>query len=81
MRVRVLLLGPSADIAGVRDVELDLPDGSPVERVHTLLAERYPSLRPLLGRSRYAVNETFVDASHAVQGGDEVAVIPPVSGG
>lgn len=81
MRLRVLLFGPAAGVAGAGEVELDLPEGSPVERVNSLLAERFPALRPLLDRSRYAVNETFVDANHAVRGGDEVAVIPPVSGG
>jgi len=76
-----MLFGPAADAAGARDVELGLPEGATLEQVDTLLEERFPALRPLLDRSRYAVNETFVDAGHPVQRGDEVAVIPPVSGG
>ena len=40
-----------------------------------------PPAAPLLARCRVAVNLEFVDDDHAVTPGDEVAVIPPVSGG
>jgi molybdopterin converting factor small subunit len=45
------------------------------------LAERYPALAPLLERSAIAVNHDFADDSSILRESDEIAVIPPVSGG
>ena len=45
------------------------------------LAASHPAAAPLLARCRVAVNLEFVDDDHAVTPADEVAVIPPVSGG
>ncbi|KAG0370951.1 molybdopterin synthase small subunit [Gamsiella multidivaricata] len=48
-----------------------------------LLVERHPALAPILKTSMFAVNMEYMDQdqSWTVQPGDEVAVIPPVSGG
>lgn len=45
------------------------------------LAEQVPALAPLLERSAIAVNHDFADDTQTLTAGDEVAVIPPVSGG
>jgi molybdopterin converting factor small subunit len=46
-----------------------------------LLEQDSPQLEPLLPFVRFAVNGTFVDAGHRIADGDEIAVLPPVSGG
>lgn len=81
MTVRILLF------AGLRErlrsdwVELELPEGVTVAQLLAALGERHPALRDLLPPCRVAVEQEFVAADHPVRAGDEVAVIPPVSGG
>jgi len=78
--INVKFFGPARDLAGVAEVSLDLRDGETVGGVADLLAERYPSLGAALGL-RLAVNRSYVALDHVLSQGDEVAVIPPVSGG
>lgn len=81
MTVRILLF------AGLRErlrsdwVELELPEGVTVAQLLAALGERHPALRELLPPCRVAVEQEFVGPEHPVRAGDEVAVIPPVSGG
>ncbi|KAF9166610.1 hypothetical protein DFQ27_005925 [Actinomortierella ambigua] len=51
-------------------------------KLTALLVERHPALKPILAISMYAVNMEYTDdPSWTVQPNDEVAIIPPVSGG
>ncbi|MBA3548208.1 MAG: molybdenum cofactor biosynthesis protein MoaE [Nannocystis sp.] len=81
MTVRILLF------AGLRErlrsdwVELELPEGATVAELLSALGDAHPPLRELLPPCRVAVEQEFVAAGHRVRAGDEVAVIPPVSGG
>jgi molybdopterin converting factor small subunit len=62
-------------------VELSIPDGSTTEAVWDLLVQREPKFSTWRDRLRLAVNNDYVSAPVALRTGDEVAVIPPVSGG
>ncbi len=68
------------EAAGVGHIELDLPPGSTArDAIRAVLAEH-----PLVAEGRQLViarNEEYVDASAALEDGDELALIPPVSGG
>ncbi len=81
MTVRILLF------AGLRErlrsdwVDLELPEGVTVAELLVTLGDAHPTLRELLPPCRVAVEQEFVAAGHRVRAGDEVAVIPPVSGG
>jgi molybdopterin synthase catalytic subunit len=63
------------------DLELVDLAGSTVADVYRALRERHPALEPDLGLIRPARNQEFAEWSEAVADGDEVAFIPPVSGG
>jgi molybdopterin converting factor subunit 1 len=76
--VRVLLFAALRDAAGPT-VEVNLPAGATVRALRAELARVLPSA--LLARSAIAVNHEYADDSCEVRAGDEVAVIPPVSGG
>ena len=71
----------SRDAAGADGVPVALPPGATVADLRRALAAARPELAGLLARSAVAVNHDFADDARALAAGDEVAVIPPVSGG
>jgi molybdopterin converting factor subunit 1 len=78
--IKVLLFGAAADRAGTRQVELPVDDGTLAE-LWTLLVERHPDLAPMRDTLAFAVNGEYARMDAGVSPGDEVAVLPPVSGG
>ena len=81
VRVRVRLFAIQRELAGTREVALDLPDGATVEDAWTALVAIHPGLAPGRASVRFARNGAYADASTPLTDGDEVAMIPPVSGG
>lgn len=81
MQINVLYLGPAKSLAGVESVSLDLPEAMTVGGLRGVLVERFPALLPAMASIRLAVNEEFADDDRVLKAGDEVALIPPVSGG
>jgi molybdopterin converting factor subunit 1 len=81
MRIRVKLFAIIRERAGVGELPLDLPDASDVAAAELALKEIFPAVAGFLRRSAYAVNREYVDATTVLHEGDELAVIPPVSGG
>ena len=81
VRVRVRLFAIQRELAGTRELELDLPDGATVDDAWAAVVERHPVLAPGRPSVRFAVNGEYVSADAPVAGGDELAFIPPVSGG
>jgi molybdopterin converting factor subunit 1 len=79
--VRIRLFASQRELAGSREVRLDLPDGSDVEAAWTALVERHPVLAPGRGSLRFARNGDYAEPTTGLTDGDEVAMIPPVSGG
>jgi MoaE-MoaD fusion protein len=65
-----------------RDAEsLELPAGSRVREARAAIAALRPEIAPLLPRVQAAVNRTVVGDEHPLAEGDELAFLPPVSGG
>jgi MoaE-MoaD fusion protein len=81
MRVRVKLFAIVKERAGVGETALELPDGATVAAASQALTEKFPAVGSFLTRAAYAVNREYVDAAIVLRDGDELAVIPPVSGG
>jgi molybdopterin converting factor subunit 1 len=80
MNVTVRFFGPARDWAGRESTTLSLEPGRTVGDVAGLLAGQHPALGAALG-IRLCVNRAYVPLSTALKDGDEIAVIPPVSGG
>jgi molybdopterin converting factor small subunit len=79
--VRVALFAGMAEAAGCRAVEIPWPGGT-VAELRAALGRGWPALVPLLDRSAVAVGGRYAaDADAVAAGTDDVAVIPPVSGG
>ncbi len=81
MTVRVLLFAGLRERLRSDNVTLVLPDDATVSTLLAALGAQHPALRALLPPCRVAVNHEFVAADHPIHEGDELAVIPPVSGG
>ena len=69
------------ELAGAREVAVDLPVGADVAAAWAALVERHPVLAPGRDSVRFARNGAYADADTLLAEGDEVAMIPPVSGG
>jgi MoaE-MoaD fusion protein len=83
VRVRIRLFAVQRELAGAREVDLVLPDtpAPDVEAAWAGLVERFPILAPGRAAMRFARNGVYADPTTALADGDEVAMIPPVSGG
>ena len=80
IRVRVRLFAVQRELAGTREVPLELPT-APTSRRPGPRSSRHPSWRPGRGSLRFARNGDYADPTTALTDGDEVAMIPPVSVG
>jgi molybdopterin synthase catalytic subunit len=78
--IKVRFFARLRELAGAESEELQLPVGSRVTDVYEALRAKHPML-PLREGVRAAVNQEFADWDVSVAGGDEIAFIPPVSGG
>ncbi|HEY8817313.1 MAG TPA: MoaD family protein [Candidatus Limnocylindrales bacterium] len=81
MKVRVRLFAVQRELAGTREVALELADGADVEAAWSALVARHPVLAPGRSSIRFARNGDYADPTTPLADGDEVAMIPPVSGG
>ena len=84
MTVHILLFGHYKDAvpnSGNSPFALGVPEGAPVATVAGLLAERDPRLSDLLTRTRVAVGAEFAGPDTPLSEGDELAFLPPMSGG
>lgn len=81
MHVRVRLFARQREMAGTREVELELATGATIEDAWSALAARVPAIasgRPFV---RFARNGDYAEPDTLLADGDEVACIPPISGG
>lgn len=80
MKVKILAFGVAKDIFQHPSVVLDMEEGTTVEVLKKSLEERFPRLNQL---SSYmiAVNNEYAAGGDTIDQADEIALIPPVSGG
>lgn len=81
MFVTVRLFAVLRDRAGASEVTVELDDDPSVSDVTRCVETLYPELGPLLQKTAVAVNQAYASPRTPVRHGDEVALIPPVSGG
>ncbi len=81
MKIRVLFFGQLKDVVGRSTEELDLPTGASAGTVFDRYASEYPRLTEMASSVAIACNQEFADRDRELGDGDEVALMPPVSGG
>jgi MoaE-MoaD fusion protein len=81
MRVRVLFFGMLRDLSGKTEESLDLPDDASISDVLAHYAVQMPRIKESLPSVAVAVNQGYAGPSTKLKPNDEVALLPPVSGG
>ena len=81
MLVRILLFARLRELAGAGELDRELPDGATARTAWEALAREFPEMAPLGSTVSCAVNEEYARLTTALRDGDEVAFLPPVSGG
>ena len=81
MLITVRLFARLREIAGAPELTVVVPERATVQDAWQSLAERFPALAAYAGTVSCAVNEEYARMNAALKNGDEVAFLPPVSGG
>jgi molybdopterin synthase catalytic subunit len=81
MQVKVLFFGMLKEITGRAEEDLQLPEGARLEGVFEHYAQQFPRIREMAASIVLARNQEFSELQTGIAEGDEVAFLPPVSGG
>lgn len=81
MRINVLFFGMLKDIVGQTEDHMILEEGASIGQLYEIYAARLPRLAKHSSSILFSRNREFVGRSELLQEGDEVAFLPPVSGG
>src|ERR1035437_9123407 len=81
MQIRVLFFGILKEIVGQAEECVILEEGSNIDRLFEIYAARFPKLARHSSSILFSRNREFAGRSECLQEGDEVAFLPPVSGG
>ena len=81
VEIKTLFFASYRDIAGTDELDVHVPAGSSVADLISQLKDRGDTWRALPSEPAVAVNHTYAPLTTTLSHGDEVAFIPPVSGG
>ena len=79
--VKVKMFAIFQEVFATDEMQITLEAGAPVSQIFDRLVSQHPNLERWRSLTRYAVNLNFVQPHTVLANGDEVALIPPVSGG
>ena len=81
MKVRVKMFASFRDIVGAKEEELEIQEGTTVQRLLDGYIERFPEMARFEDHIILSVNKEYGAAGLELKDGDEVSFLPPVSGG
>jgi molybdopterin converting factor subunit 1 len=81
MRVTVRLFARLRDLVGSGELQYDVPESATIGSVWDALARDYPAIAPYAESMSCALNAEYARMTTRISEGDEVAFLPPVSGG
>jgi molybdopterin synthase sulfur carrier subunit len=79
--VTVKLFAAYQEAVGQSEIQLSVPANTSVIAIRDRLIQNHPQLNQWQALTRYGINLNFVEPETILQDGDEVVLIPPVSGG
>ncbi len=81
MRVRVKCFAWAKEVTGEDEIDLEVPEAATVADLRASLAQRFPVFSGRMESIAVSVNQEFAGEGAPVEAGDELALIPPISGG
>ena len=81
INIKILYFAFIKELTGVRSDKMKLPYGSTIHNLLTNILDIYPQIHNLLKSIKVSVNYKVVDTDTILKDGDEVALLPPISGG
>ena len=81
MTVRLRFFAALRERIGRSELEVALADGARVADAWAMICQQHPQVEMMGGAMSFALNHEYVERDHLLAHGDELALIPPVSGG
>lgn len=81
IRVKVLFFATLRDRAGVREIDIEIQESTPVLQFKEQLGAKYPALQEALSSALISVNREYAFDQDIIPDMAEIALFPPVSGG
>jgi molybdopterin converting factor subunit 1 len=81
VKVRLRFFAVLKEVAGQDEMEKDVPDGTTARGLLDMMVTEFPKLGRYADVTQVAVNHELVDPEYKVEPEDEIAFLPPVSGG
>jgi MoaD family protein len=81
MTVRVQFYAQLRDLVGIRELDIDVAEGSTIRDLLEQVYAQQPKLRPHDKSILIGAGVEFVDRSYQLKPGDEISIMPPVQGG
>jgi molybdopterin converting factor subunit 1 len=79
--ITILYFARVKDITGVKKETMDLPPNTSIKKLLAKISLSYPDIESILNVVKISVNYKIIDMNTILKDGDEVALLPPVSGG
>jgi molybdopterin converting factor subunit 1 len=81
VRISILYFATVKDATGIRMESIDLSNDTSIREMLSKISTIYPKLKHILNNIQISVNYKIVDLNTVLKEGDEVALLPPISGG
>ena len=81
LKVTVLFFATLRERAGMKKIQMEIPDGTTIDQFKELLGGEIPELIPAMDSTLFSINKEFAFGEEILSEGAEIALFPPVSGG
>jgi molybdopterin converting factor subunit 1 len=81
MKVKVLFFGPMRDCTNIANKEYEVHESFTLANMIGFLYAEFPDAKDVLDVCSFVVNQEFTEETKPLHDGDEIAILPPVSGG
>lgn len=79
--IKLLFFATLRDRTGMKETEMEIPEGTTIEGLKTVLQERFKEIGPTLDTALMSINREFAFDKDVIPDRAEIAIFPPVSGG